>query len=98
MDINPIRLPPRSPNLNAFAERFIRSIKEECLDQMIILGEQRLRDVIDEYVEHYHRERPYQGIGNVLIEPPESSVCLDDPLMRRDRLSGLLRSYHRIAA
>ncbi len=98
MDINPIRLPPRSPNLNAFAERFVRSIKEECLDQMIIFGEQRLRDVIDEYVEHYHRERPHQGIGNVLIEPPESSVCLDDPLTRRDRLGGLLRSYHRIAA
>ena len=96
--IKPIRLPPRSPNLNAFAERFVRSIKEECLNRMIILGERRLRYVIDEYVEHYHLERPHQGIGNVLIQPSELSQCVDDPLSRRDRLGGLLRSYHRTAA
>ena len=69
--VRAIRLPPRSPNLNAFAERFVRSIKEECLNRMIILGERRLRYVIDEYVEHYHLERPHQGIGNVLIQPSE---------------------------
>lgn len=96
--VRAIRLPPRSPNLNAFAERFVRSIKEECLNRMIIFGEQRLRDVVDEYVEHYHRERPHQGIGNVLIEPSEASQCVDDPLARHDRLGGLLRSYYRTAA
>ncbi len=96
--VRPIRLPPRSPNLNAYAERFVRSIKDEFLDQMIILGEQWLRDVIEEYVEHYHRERPHQGIGNVLIQPTEASRCVDDPLARRDRLGGLLRSYYRIGA
>jgi len=96
--IQPIRLPPRSPNLNAYAERFVRSIKEECLDQMIIFGELRLADVIDEYVEHYHLERPHQGIGNVLIQPPEVLPCVDDPLACHDRLGGLLRSYHRSAA
>ena len=93
-----MRLPSRSPNLNAYAERFVRSIKEECLGQMIILGERRLRFVIDEYVEHYHRERPHQGIGNVLIQPTEASLCVDDPVARRDRLGGLLLYYHRIAA
>ncbi len=96
--IKPIRLPPRSPNLNAFAERFVRSIKEECLNRMIILGERRLRYVIDEYVEHYHLERPHQGIGNVLIQPSEVPPEMDDPVARRDRLGGLLRSYHRTAA
>ena len=72
--IQPIRLPPRSSNLKAYAERFVRSIKTECLDQMIIFGEQRLRDVIDEYVEHYHRQRPHQGAGNVLIQPTAASL------------------------
>ncbi len=96
--VRPIRLPPRSPNLNAYAERFVRSIKQECLDQMIIFGEQRLRDVVDEYVEHYHRERPHQGIGNVLIQPSGALPCMDDPVACRDRLGGLLRSYQRIAA
>ena len=96
--VRPIRLPPRSPNLNAYAERFVRSTKEECLDRMIILGERRLREVVDEYVEHYHRERPHQGIGNVLIQPIEVPPEMDDPVARRDRLGGLLRSYHRAAA
>ena len=96
--VRPLRLPARSPNLNAYAERFVRSIKEECLGQMIILGERRLRFVIDEYVEHYHRERPHQGIGNVLIQPSQVPPEMDDPVARRDRLGGLLRSYQRIAA
>ena len=96
--VRAIRLPPRSPNLNAYAERFVRSIKEGCLDRMIILGERRLRYVIDEYVEHYHGERPHQGIGNVLIQPTEVPPEMDDPVARRDRLGGLLRSYHRAAA
>ena len=65
--VRPVRLPPRSPNLNAFAERFVLSIKSECLDRMIILGERHLRHVIDEYVEHYHTERNHQGLKNRLI-------------------------------
>jgi transposase InsO family protein len=61
-------LPARSPNLNAFAERFVRSIKSECLARIIPLSEQHLRRVIREYVEHYHLERNHQGLGNALIE------------------------------
>ena len=59
--VEPIRLPPRSPNLNAYAERFVGSIKAECLDRMIIFGERHLRHVVSEYAEHYQHERPHQG-------------------------------------
>ena len=58
-----IRLPPRSPNLNAFAERFVRSIKEECLDRMIFVGQGSLRLAVAEYVAHYHGERNHQGMS-----------------------------------
>ena len=70
--IEPVRLPPRSPNLNAYAERFVRSIKEECLDRVVILGEGHLRLLVREYVEHYHTERNHQGLGNQLLSraPP----------------------------
>ena len=67
--IKSVRLPKRSPNLNAFAERFVRSIKEECLDQMILFSEKSLRYVISEYVEHYHRERNHQGLESRIIRP-----------------------------
>ena len=96
--IAPIKLPPRSPNLNAYAERFVRSIKEECLDQMITFGERRLRAAVDEYVDHYHLERPHQGIGNVLIRPSDKPPRVELPIVSRERLGGMLRSYHRAAA
>src|SRR5438552_13220169 len=60
----------RSPNLNAFAERFVRSIKRECLDRMIFFGEASLWHAVTEYVQHYHVERPHQGLGNVIPFPP----------------------------
>lgn len=96
--ITPVMLPPRSPNLNAYAERFVRSIKEECLSRIVPIGERHLRHAIEEYAAHYHLERNHQGIGNRLIdgmvepnpEPVERVRC-------RDRLGGLLRSYHRAA-
>ncbi len=94
--VEPIRLPPRSPNLNAYAERFVGSIKAECLDHMIIFGERHLRHVVWEYAEHYQHERPHQGLDNRLIEPLHESG--DGPLVRDDRLGGLLRFYHRRAA
>ena len=62
--VQPIRLPPKSPNLNAYAERFVRSIKKECLNRVIPLGESHLRLLAQEYVEHYHRERNHQGLDN----------------------------------
>jgi putative transposase len=64
-----IRLPPRSPNLNAYAERFVRSIKDECLDRMIFVGQASLRRTVSEYMNHYHRERNHQGLDNRLIVP-----------------------------
>ncbi len=64
-----IRLRPRSPNLNAFAERFVRSIKKECLNRMIFLGEGSLKHAVKEYMAHYHAERNHQGAGNRLLKP-----------------------------
>ncbi|MCH8164839.1 MAG: transposase [Planctomycetes bacterium] len=96
--VQPIRLPPKSPNMNAYAERFVRSIKEECLDQMIFFGESSLRNAIDEYLEHYHRERPHQGLGNRYLESNGEARDATTPVERRERLGGLLRSYHRRAA
>ena len=65
--IESVKLPPRSPNLNAFAERFVRSIKEGCLERMIFFGEDALRNAVFEFVAHYHLERNHQGLGNRLI-------------------------------
>ena len=98
--VQPIRLPPKSPNLNAYAERFVRSIKEECLGQMIFFGESSLRNAIDEYLEHYHRERPHQGLGNRYLESNGEPRGADTtaPIECRERLGGLLRSYYRRAA
>src|SRR4030095_2716136 len=64
-----IRLPPMSPNLNAYAERFVRSIKDECLDRMIFVGQGSLRRAVGEYMTHYHAERNHQGLENRLIVP-----------------------------
>ena len=94
--VESVRLPPKSPNLNAYAERFVLSIKSECLDRLVLVGERHLRRAIDEFVDHYHLERPHQGIGNELIDGvPE---CLIGRVERRRRLGGLLSSYDREAA
>ena len=93
-----LKLPKQSPNLNAYAESFVRTIKRECLDKMILFGERHVRHVVDEYIDHYNEERPHQGIGNRLITEPEEPVPRDGPVLCRKRLGGLLRSYHRAAA
>jgi transposase InsO family protein len=93
-----IRLPPRSPNLNAYAERFVRSIKEECLDRMILVGQVSLRRAVAEFVVHYHGERNHQGLGNQLIEPGQQSLVAGASVCRRQRLGGLLSFYHLAAA
>ena len=86
--------PVQGPNANAYAERFVRSIREECLDRLILFGERRLLRAVDEFVAHYHKERNHQGLGNALIEVDPS--C--GPRVRcRERLGGLLRYYHRAA-
>ncbi len=95
--IQPIRLPRRSPNLNAFVERFHRSIKEECLDRVIPLGEAHLRELVREYVAHYHGERPHQGLNGRLITPATAHRGRR-PVTRRQRLGGVLNYYYREAA
>ena len=93
-----IRLPPMSPNLNAYAERFVRSIKEECLNRMIFIGQASLRRAVSEFMEHYHHERNHQGLENRLIGD-HAIVVRDNGIVRcRQRLGGLLNFYHLNAA
>jgi transposase InsO family protein len=92
-----VRLPPTSPNLNAFAERFVLSIKSECLDRIVPMGEGHLRRAVSEFVVHYHRERNHQGLENHLIEAPPAANS-NGRVVRRERLGGLLSFYHRAAA
>ena len=88
--------PIRGPNANAYAERFVRSIREECLDRLILFGERRLLHVLDEFMAHYHGERNHQGLANDLIAPGPRTLV--GPHVRcRERLGGLLRYYHRAA-
>ena len=93
-----IRLPPQSPNLNAYAERFVRSIKEECLTRIIPIGQGMVRRALREYVAHYHGERNHQGLGNALIEPTRPSAVSHGAISRRQRLRGTLNYYQRLAA
>ncbi len=93
-----IKLPPKSPNLNAYAERFVRSIKYECLNRMIFFGEKHLRFTIKEYVEHYHTERNHQGIENKLIERNDGGEQCVGSVASHMRLGGMLKFYHRLAA
>jgi len=95
--IQSVKLPPRSPNLNAYAERFVRSIKESCLDQMIFFGEDSLRNGIREFLAHYHLERNHQGLENQLIIPIKGPVNAEAAIERRERLGGLLNYYYRAA-
>ena len=93
-----IRLPPRSPNLNAYAERFVRSIKDECLNRMIFIGQASLRRAVAEYFDHYHRERNHQGLENRLIHAPAVVAANEGAIYRHARLGGTLNFYYRQAA
>ena len=94
-DVELVRLPPRGPNLNCYIERFVRSIREECLDQMVVLGERHLRTVIRQYMEHFHEERNHQGLNNRLTAPCQPVPECEGAVVRRERLGGLLSYYHR---
>jgi hypothetical protein len=91
----PIR---HSPNLNAYSERWVKSVKEECLSKLILFGERSLRRALQAYVEHYHGERNHQGKDNVLLFPQVSNSPHHEQVQCRERLGGLLRYYHRAAA
>jgi len=93
-----VRLPARSPNLNAFAERFVRSIKESCLDQLILIGEASLHRATSNFLLHYHQERNHQGLGNNIIRPEFNPFPRHGAIKCRKRLGGILRYYYREAA
>jgi len=88
-----VALPPRSPNLNAHGERFMRSIKEETLDQMLILGERSPSYAIQQYLTYYHAERDHQGLGNQLLAPEPGIGSQRGQVSRRDRVGALLSCY-----
>lgn len=99
MGIKLLILPARSPNLNAFAERWVGSIKRECLSNLIFFGEGSLRRTVNEYVAHYHKERNHQGKGNELLMAGEKLGGRSAGSVRcRERLGGMLKYYHREAA
>jgi transposase InsO family protein len=92
-----LRLPPRSPNLNAFAERWVRSVREECPSKLILLGERSLQRALTDFIAHFHSERNHQGKGNVLLFPARAAACRRRTVRCRERLGGLLRYYCRAA-
>ena len=99
-DAKTLPLPARSPNLNAFSERWVKSVKDECLSKLILLGESSLRRALREYLIHYHAERNHQGKGNVLLFPTVTTATsrVDGAVGCGERLGGLLKYYHREAA
>ena len=98
--VKPLKLPARSPNLNSFAERWVRSVKEECLSKLVLFGEGSLRRAVGDYAAHYLEERNHQGKGNVLLFPPnEERIGSSKGRVRcKERLGGILKYYHREAA
>ncbi len=96
--VKTVKLPAASPDLNAYAERFVLSIKTECLNRVIPLGEDHLRDLVSEYASHYHLERNHQGLDNELITPLRSKFDPNSKVKCRARLGGLLNYYYRDAA
>jgi transposase InsO family protein len=94
--IDVVLIPERAPNANAYAERFVRSIKEECLDRLIPIGERHFRRAVTESIEHYHGERNHQGLDNRLISGAPV-IEITSRVRRRPRLGGLLNFYERAA-
>ena len=98
--IRPKRLALRAPNTNAFVERFIQTIQVECLDHFLVFGKKHFDYLVREYVEHYHTERPHQGLENSVIvgPPPPAPPGADEGVECRKRLGGMLKHYHRVAS
>ncbi|MFT5429680.1 MAG: putative transposase [Myxococcota bacterium] len=96
--VTPLLLPARSPNLNAHAERFVLSIKSECLRKLVPLSERHLRHAVQQFAAHYHHERHHQGLGGHLIVPDAQAGSAGGRVARRERLGGLLNFYYRDAA
>ncbi|MEA2422690.1 MAG: putative transposase [Thermoleophilaceae bacterium] len=94
--IRVIRTPVKAPNANAHAERFVRTLREECLDSLMIVGQRQLERILRDYVEHYNRERPHRALD---LRPPQAPLVLplpahpDAAVQRRERLGGLIHEY-----
>ena len=97
-DTEVILLPPRSPNLNAYMERYMRTMKSECLNKFIFFGEKSLRRAVAAFTEHYHFERNHQGIDNNIFEPSDEVGCTNGQILCRERLGGMLKYYYRDTA
>jgi hypothetical protein len=96
--INVIHTPVQAPRANAYAERFVRTVRTECLDWLLIVGRRHLEHVLRIYIQHYNRERPHRGLG---LQPPAAPKLKLPPggdVQRHDRLGGLLHEYYRAAA
>jgi len=98
--VKPLALPAHSPNLNAFAERFVRTAKEDCVERFILFGERSLRHVLGNFIDHYHKERNHQGRGNQIPSPtPEDRIgSAEGAISCRERLGGSLKFYSRRVA
>jgi len=96
--VKSVKLPARSPNLNAYAERRVRAVKEECLSKLILFGVGSLWRALDNYMPHYHEERNHQGMSNVLLFPQKEKSRPDAAIECHERLGGLMRYYHCKAA
>ena len=88
----------RSPNMNAYVERFVQAIEHECLDRFIVFGQEHLDHVCGEYVEHYHTERPHQALGKQPPIAPGAPAPIAGVITCAERLGGVLRHYFRDAA
>ena len=99
-NVKPIPLPARSPNLNTFAERWVKSVKEECLSKLVLFGEASLKRALQQYLIHYHEERNHQGKGNALLFPSQARPVGSEQgsVQCQQRLGGLLKYYYRQAA
>jgi hypothetical protein len=97
--VKTLSLPARSPNLNAYAEQWVRSVKDECLSKIVLFGDRSLRRAVSEYVAHYHTERNHHGKSNVLLFPDVTEMRGSRPVRCRERLgwtSALLPSRGRV--
>ena len=97
-DIEPVKVGPGKPNLNSIAERFVLSIKSELLDDFVVLGEDHLRLLVNEYVKYYMEFRPHQGVGNVPLKALAIDPPADGEIVCHERLGGHLKHYERQAA
>ncbi len=94
--IEPIKLPPRSPDLNPYAERFVKSVKQECLSHLILSSVKQLEYALNQYRDYYHHERIHQSLGRII--EPKHKIDDKSEIKCIERLGGLLKSYHRLAA